>query len=147
MIRRTSLYFACQLRDFENHVQIICFAIFSLNIFVKSIYWENNFISKNLSEITCLSFALNENIVVWIIYIWKSFFIQNFRKAIVFTFIICDSLYLARKLRTRHARTIFLRRHVWNIQFISKFTICNHKNSRIISISFMLISINSFLSL
>jgi hypothetical protein len=100
-----------------------------------------------LFEIICLSFALNESIVVWIIYVWESFFIQNFRKAIAFTLVICDSLYLARRLRTRDARTIFLRRHVWDIQFISEFTICNHENSRIISISFMLISINSFLSL
>jgi hypothetical protein len=100
-----------------------------------------------LFEIACLSFALSESIVAWIIYVWKSSFIQNFRKAIAFTLVICDSLYLARELRTRDARTISLRRHVWDIQSISKFTICNHENSKIISISFMSTSINSFLSL
>jgi hypothetical protein len=123
------------------------FIIFSLKIFARSIYWKDNFIFKKLFETICLSFALNESIVVWIIYVWKSFFMQNFRKAIAFTFIICDSLYLARKLRTRDARTFILRRHVWDIQFISKFTICNHENSRIILSSFMSISINSFLFL
>ncbi len=98
-------------------------------------------------ETIYLSFVLSENIVVWITYVWKSFLIQNFRKTIAFTLVICDSLYLAQKLRTRDARTFALRRHVWDIQFISKFTICNYENSRIISISFMSTSINSFLLL
>jgi hypothetical protein len=55
--------------------------------------------------------------------------------------------YISHEDCERATRERFFDDDMSETQFISKFTICNHENSRIILISFMLISINWFLSL